>query len=1086
MTFQTRYQQLNKAQKEAVDTTEGPVMVVAGPGTGKTELLSVRVANILKKTDTLPENILLLTFTDSGALAMRERLVGIIGKDAYKVAIHTFHSFGSEVMGRYREHFYRSALFEPADELKQYEIMREIFESLAYGNPLATTMNGEYTHLNDAKRVISELKRSSALTSDELLQIIDQSEAALDILERFLGPIFAERVSKDAASKLFTAVEALKPYASAAESLYEVPSLLQVVYDSLLGLLEAVESVHPTKPITAWKAQWLERDAARKPVFKSRKRLAKLKALAPLYYEYLTRMEKQNLYDFDDMIMQVVHALEVNDELRFNLQEKYLYVMVDEFQDTNLAQLRILRALTDNPVNEGAPNMLVVGDDDQAIYGFQGADISNILGFSALYPTRKLVVLTENYRSEAPILEAARAVITQGGDRLERRLPELNKQLHAHKQGSGAVTIIKAPSIDAERSALVHSISARIAQGAVPASIAVLARRHSDIQSLLPYFTHAGIAVRYEHDENVLDLEPLVTLEAVSRLVLALAHGQHDEAEMLLPEVLAHPAWAIEPEALWQLSLTAYETRQHWMSVMATTPRFVQVHQWLTRQAQAALTLPLEPIIDQLIGSEGENPYFRYFFSEDARTEHPTRYIEHLEALRVLRAKLREYRAGESLSLDSFIDFVDLHRALGLRVSTHHTSLAEGADAVQLLTAHKSKGLEFDTVYVFNSVDNAWGHTTRTMSRLISYPENLPLEPAGNTVDERLRLYYVAMTRAKSNLILSYSDRSDTDKQTLLADFLIDLAATTEVVPKPSLVSATETAQLAWYQPLVEPSADLHTLLAPRLATFKLSATSLNAFLDVSRGGPQAFLLNNLLHFPKAKPASAAYGTAIHRTMQQLHTHLAATGEQKPLEDSLHDFEVALEGERLSDNDYEFYLKKGSEDLPAFLTSGVLPLTTNQKAEVGFSHQGVQVGDARLTGSLDMIEVNEQARTLVVTDYKTGSPALHWDKGPEYTKLKLHKYKQQLLFYKILAEHSSAYGNYTVTKGQLAFIEPTKAGESVVLGLDLTAEDVQHTTQLIAALWKRIQALDLPDTSAYSPDLRGVLAFEQDLIDEVV
>ncbi|RYF27436.1 MAG: ATP-dependent helicase, partial [Chloroflexi bacterium] len=115
MDFTTRYKNLNESQKIAVDTIDGPVMVVAGPGTGKTELLSMRAANILKRTDTLPENILCLTFTESGAAAMRQRLVSIIGKDAYKVAIHTFHSFGSEVISQNREFFYRGAEFRPAD-----------------------------------------------------------------------------------------------------------------------------------------------------------------------------------------------------------------------------------------------------------------------------------------------------------------------------------------------------------------------------------------------------------------------------------------------------------------------------------------------------------------------------------------------------------------------------------------------------------------------------------------------------------------------------------------------------------------------------------------------------------------------------------------------------------------------------------------------------------------------------------------------------------------------------------------------------------------------------------------------------------
>ena len=135
MELDTRYATLNAAQKKAVDTIQGPVMVVAGPGTGKTELLSVRAANILVKTDTLPENILCLTFTESGATAMRERLISIIGKDAYRIAIHTFHSFGTETIGQNREFFYNGALFEPIDDGTEFLGRETRAEDLEHGSP---------------------------------------------------------------------------------------------------------------------------------------------------------------------------------------------------------------------------------------------------------------------------------------------------------------------------------------------------------------------------------------------------------------------------------------------------------------------------------------------------------------------------------------------------------------------------------------------------------------------------------------------------------------------------------------------------------------------------------------------------------------------------------------------------------------------------------------------------------------------------------------------------------------------------------------------------------------------------------------
>lgn len=1090
MNFQTRYTQLNDAQKQAVDTIEGPVMVVAGPGTGKTELLSVRVANILQKTDTLPENILCLTFTESGQAAMRERLVGIIGKDAYKVAIHTFHSFGSDIMSHNREYFYRGALFEAADDLKQYEVLRGIFEELEFSNPLSSMMDGEYTHLSDAKTVISELKRSSALTSDELLAVIQQSEASLDAIEHILVPILSERVGKTTADKLRDALELVREHSDTTEALYEVTPLAHMIADSLEAMLEDTVTVHPTKPISAWKASWLERDTAKNLVFKDRKRLTKLKALSFIYFEYLNRMEKLGLFDYDDMIMQVVHAVEVYDDLKFNLQERYLYIMVDEFQDTNLAQLRILHSLTDNPVHEGNPNILVVGDDDQAVYGFQGADISNILNFSDTYPRRKLVVLTENYRSYSTILETSRVVITQAGDRLEERIPELDKRLSAHKNEAGNVEIWKAPSIDSERHEIIRRIQEAITKGADPSSIAVLSRRHADIQSLLPFFRSAGIPVRYERQESVLDSAPILALEQVARVVLALSEGDHAKAQELLPELLAHPAWKLNPTDLWRLSLDAYTNRQNWMEVMATTPQLRPIYEWLTTRAAQAATLALEPMVDVLMGrSEDEmteSPYFTYFFSNDALEQNPEAYLEYLNALRAVRSRLREYQAGAAHTLQSFITFIDLHRRLDIGITVNRYSLASDIPAVQLLTAHKSKGLEFEMVYVFNSVDSVWGQSARSVSRSISYPANLPLAPTGNTADERLRLFYVAMTRAKQQLVITYAENNDSDKPTLPADFLLQVEAPTIETANQTLENRIETAELAWYQPFVTPTEDLKALLAPQIERFRLSATSLNSFLDVSRGGPQHFLLNNLLHFPKTKPAPASYGTAVHSTMQLAHTHLAVAGEQKPLEDSLHDFEIALSKERLSTGDFQHYLQQGSEHIPAFFTSGVLPISTSQKAEVSFSHQDVHVGEARITGSLDLIDIDKDARTLTVTDYKTGHPALSWDKGDDHTKLKLHKYRQQLIFYKILAENSTEYHNYTVTHGQLAFIEPTKAGENILLSLNLTNQDIERTTKLIQAVWKHIAALDLPDTSAYSSDLKGVLAFEQDLIDETL
>jgi len=1091
MDFEKRYSQLNAAQKQAVDLIEGPVMVIAGPGTGKTELLSVRAANILKKTDTLPENILCLTFTESGAVAMRERLIGIIGKDAYKVAIHTFHGFGTEVINQNREYFYRGAMFQPADDVNRYEILRSIFDELDYKNPLASTMNSEYTHQPDAARVISELKRSG-LTSDELLAILDESEAAIDFAERLIVPHILGTVSKTTKDKLATVIPELRERSDTAQTLFEVTPLIRAIVEDLVFTLEQAESEHPTKPITAWKKKWFVKNEKGEYVFKSRAHLVKLRALAYIYYGYLNKMEQESLFDYDDMILQVVHAMEVNDDLRFNLQEKYLYIMVDEFQDTNLAQTRILHSLTNNPVNEGRPNLMIVGDDDQAIYSFQGAEISNILEFQASYPSVQKVVLTDNYRSGDLVISQARSVIVQGNDRLENIYEDINKQLTGNKGIAGSVELFQAESIDHERHWIVESIAKEIKNGTAPSDIAVLTRQHKEIQSLLPYFHRAGIAVNYERQENLLDQPPIVVIEQLAKVIVALGKGQHTEANALLPELLAHPAWKITPLELWQLSTDAYSSRKLWLEVMATTPRFLDIHSWLIQLAALSQFTPLEVMIDRMIGRVEDtgdvtknSPFFEYFFGQDALEQNPSQYIDCLAALRTIRSKLREYHNKDTLTLESYLNFIELHRRIGTTLSVSHAADTQ-ADAVHLMTVHKSKGLEFEVVYIFNSIDNVWGEKARGMSRNISYPENLPLAPVGDSADERLRLFYVAMTRAKSTLRISFSGSDDKDKQTLIASFLSDVEIEPTQIAPSDTAERVVSAELAWYEPLTTPDAQLLELLKPSLDSYKLSATHLNNFLDVTHGGPQMFLLGNLLHFPSTKSPAAAYGTAIHATLQQAHVHLVATGEQKPLEDVLHDFETNLIAERLNPLDYTTYHQKGSEQLQAYLDAKYDTFTATQKAELNFSGQEVYLDDAHLTGMIDVVDINKTDKTMIVTDYKTGKAANSWKGVAEFDKIKLHKYRQQLLFYKLLVEHSRDYSNYSVIEGRLAFVEPNKTGEICGLELTFDTEELERFRTLIGKVWKHIIELDLPDTSSYEPTYKGLLAFEQDLLDDLI
>ncbi len=1096
MDFLKRYSKLNQAQKKAVDTIDGPVMVIAGPGTGKTELLSVRTANILQKTDTLPENILCLTFTESGANAMRQRITEIIGKDAYKVAVHTFHSFGVEVINQNGQFFYQGAHFLPADELSSYEIISEIFKQLKYNNPLASKLNNEYTHLSDSLTAISELKKSG-LTSDELLAILDENNAVIEKTEQLLSPIFAARISKDTFKQVKKHIETIRQ-SNGQVILPAVTPLSQVLADSLEFAVDEAQTENSTKPITAWRNKWFKKNEKGDYILKTRERQIKLRALSFIYEKYLTDMQKASLYDYDDMILRVVHAMEVFDDLRFNLQEKYQYIMVDEFQDTNMAQMRILHNLTNNPVQDDTPNIMVVGDDDQAIYSFQGADVSNIINFRINYPKSTHITLSENYRSTSDILKGSREIILQGKERLENIYDDINKKLFANnKNQDSKTTLFEAETIADERHFIVNDIKKRINAGEKPGKIAVLTRRHNEIHALLPYFSSADILVNYERRDNVLDLAPIKLIQQLSQLLIDISKGNHGDVNANLPEILTHKAWGVEPIEIWNLSKDSYDNHKRWLDVMADKPNFSQIHDWLISVASMINNTPLEYMLDIIIGKPNNlatdeniefiSPIYDYYFANDKMENNTNDYLLYLESLRTIRAKLREYRPNQTPTLFSFIEFIALNRKIGSTISVTRRAV-QSDETVNIMTTHKSKGLEYDTVYVMNAVDTIWGEQARSRNRLISYPENLQIAPAGETEDERLRLFYVAITRAKKNLNISYGLTDDNGKDTLRAAFLIDSNwFVKQISPPKNSAQLIESTELAWYQPLISPPANkMYDILKPDLINYKLSITHLNNFLDVSRGGPATFLLQNLLHFPTAKNPNAAFGTAIHDTLQSVHRHLTSTGKKQAIEDIVSNFEKNLKSQNMKQIDYSNFVQKGSEALQIFFEKSYETFKITQQTEINFNNQHSMVDEAHLTGKLDLADIDTINKQMTIIDYKTGKAARTWIGKTDYEKIKLHKYKQQLLFYKLMVENSRDYHNYQVNTGTIRFIEPTMSGDVVSIDVDFDSAEICRFSKLINAVWEHIIDFNLPDISAYKPTYKGVLAFEQDLIDNMV
>lgn len=1111
--FSEVYKKLNDAQRKAVDTIDGPVLVIAGPGTGKTQLLGARVANILQKTDTPARNIVCLTFTENGAANMRERLSRFIGREAYDVAISTYHAFGGDIIRRFPQYFTETNLQEPVDSLGKHQIVAEIVATLPYSNPLKQTQH----HLKDLMGTISEVKRA-LLSADDLRAIAKENvdsitKASNEIADIFDGVVrMPGKVSKSLPyfEKVYATLVKTAPTKPHSE---RFGSLAGVALQELQLAIEDATDTDSTKSLTAWKNNWLTKTADNTFALAGELENRRILALADVLEQYQQTLEKRGLYDFDDMILRTIVALETHDDLRFSLQEQYLYVLLDEFQDTNAAQLRLVELLTNNPLNEDRPNVMAVGDDDQAIYAFQGAQYSNMLDFYQLYKDVTVISLDENYRSHADILGTASNITSQMSSRLFTSFHGATKQLTAKNSSlpkNASIERIRCISDVSERALVSERIAELIAHGVSPTEIAVLAPKHRILEPLVPYLNALDIPVQYEKRENILEAPLIRELLTMSRLLIALKNGDDATANAYWPEVLSAPSWKLPVSEIWKINWEVNDSRgkTNWTRVLlGSAGKLRAAGLLMAGLAHRTETETLEEILDYLIGSrvldtdetdmpQVFSPLRDSYFDTTSTLKNAANFYEMLSQLTVLRARVREFQATQSqtLLLSDLLALVDAHKAAEepiLHTSPYH----QAVEAVQLMTVYKAKGLEFEHVFLLSCQDEIWGGSGRSNSNHVTIPANLaPIRHSGTTEDERLRLFFVAITRAKVGLHLTSFASNYNGKQTKPLKYLDERATDDGGAVSYALPGAFQTIisnnedkpalqllELDWRGKHAEfdRGSDLRDLLRERLSAYQLSPTHLTGFIDLQYAGPKHFFMNTILRFPNAPTIDNQFGNAVHETLEWVQGQVTTNGSVPPLSKAIHYFAERLKTRKLLEPQLQLEIERGELALAAYLTEKGSAFKPEDRAEVNFKHEGVFVGEAHLSGTIDKLVIDPKEKTITVVDYKTGRSHDKWG-----SDIKLHKYRRQLCCYKILIEGSSRYAGYKVDSGQLDFVEPDgKTNRINTLPLQFTDNEIDETKKLIEAIWRHVQDLNFPDVSGYDTTLTGVKQFEQDLID---
>jgi len=1002
---------LNEKQRIAVDEIYGPVMTVAGPGTGKTQLLAVRIGNILQQTDVNTNNILCLTFTDSGSIAMRDRLKRFIGPEAYNANIFTFHSFCNYVIQENIQHFGGFRNLQLISELELIDVYREIIDSFGVDHPLKRFKGNLYYETGRLKSLFNIMKQEGWSPEE-----IEASVASLkkhytqkDDLGDFIDPKFLCKRKQ-------TGKQTGKIYEKGEINLDKVDAEIKT-FDGLIAA---------TKEIANYRA-------------------------------ILSRMER---YDYNDMILWVIKALKENDDLLASYQERFQFILVDEYQDTNGSQNELLFLLADNPIDD-RPNVFIVGDDDQSIFRFQGANMNNIIDFANKYnPTE--VVLDNNYRSAQGILDWSKTLIDHNEERLVKVRPHLTKKLiesRANKAENRFPKVLRFKNEAQEEIGIINDILAKHQAGVPLNKIAVIYRKHRNVENIVKHLTLHGIPLNIKRKVNVLNEGE------VKKLVLLLKYimkehekpftGGKELFEIMHIEYFGISAIDIALISIYCSNKTdTVEDDRRWRTVISSVEKLKEagikdvqpiitfaniMESWIqdfknvTAQVLFERILTRGGMLDYILKTEDKvwrlqliNTFFNFIKEESAREE--------------------------NISMPKIIEMVEKMEENTLEMPLNRIIYSE--DGVHFLTAHGSKGLEFDHVYILKADSSNW--VAKNYGRnSYKFPASLVPVSAKSDIEDDRRLFYVAMTRARDFLTISYADFNDKEKALEPARFIAEITTKEEDIV---IQDVAEDDILEYKADLMryhqgKPVLIEHGLIDNILQTFKVSATSLNKYLKC----PVTFYFENILRVPMARSASNGFGNAIHYALEMYFRDLEEDPERKvpTVEVLIQHFKTGMKKyhSHFTQKEKELSLQRGDKLLNEYYEQYHSTWSLPRKYELEFDIK-TEYNGVPISGKLDQVSIFDDH--LQVIDYKTGRYDSAKLKGPVGDEDLGGDYWRQIVFYKLLLFGDNRL-NKPMRKGVMDFVEAQKDGRFQKREFEVEDFEIEIVGQQLKETYQKIK-----------------------------
>ena len=753
-----------KPQLKVINHNDGPMLVVAGAGTGKTAVITQRVARLILSEKAKPEEILALTFTDKAAAEMQQRVDELLPYGYLDTQIMTFHALADKIM---RE-FALDAGVSP-----EFQILTDVQQTIILQEVLANTQFEYFSPQRDPFAFVSSIKSVISRLKDEG---IDAEE-------------FKKRVAK---------LKDTKP----GEENESMPDLVEI------------------------------------------------------YLKYSAICESKNSLDFGDMLIKLQHLLKKRNTVKNELQKRYKYVLVDEFQDTNTIQMQIILLLLSKK-----QNIMVVGDDDQAIYRFRGASVQNILSFRSHFPNSDISVLKDNFRSGQSILDAGYKLIQNNNPQRLEVSENIDKNLIAHQFSDASVNIDEYGNRIGESEGVVEKISELVESGVDSKDIAILLRKNNQIKPYILELQKHKIAYHVHQDVELFEQKSV-------KMMVALAKS------------IADPG---DSSSLFQLLISGLFKDYNIHHVIDYSSKSKRLNKSLFEylanddQKDGWIEGALKSIInwremiadfsagEVLFTAVKESGYLKRALDDSVASVDMALEVQYMTDFFKL---VKQFElASSNPSLNELCEYLDEIRQSSADIMSEISPL--DISGVQIMTVHKAKGLEFDYIFLPELTEQTFPSYNR--GERIRIPVDIINPGEGDQFQEERRLFYVALTRAKQQAYLSYAKDHGLKRDKKISRFVVEAIGKDWSEKSNSIPSQRSMSEvLTSFEPVVK-KVEKEKILS-RLFKGEWLYLTTNQIADYLRS-PKEFWLFHVLHLPKGPFHSLIYGSSIHAALEHYYKY---------------------------------------------------------------------------------------------------------------------------------------------------------------------------------------------------------------------